>query len=64
MEQVVPWAELSALIEPAYPKAGQGVRRWAWKCEAIKRIADRAACSMSLRPSRKMSPASATVIRN
>ena len=24
MEQVVPWAELSALIEPVYPKAGQG----------------------------------------
>ena len=24
MEQVVPWAELCALIEPVYPKAGQG----------------------------------------
>jgi IS5 family transposase len=24
MEQVVPWAELCALIEPAYPKAGNG----------------------------------------
>ena len=24
MEQVVPWAELSALIEPVYPKVGQG----------------------------------------
>jgi IS5 family transposase len=24
MEQVVPWAELYALIEPGYPKAGPG----------------------------------------
>jgi len=24
MEQVVPWAELCALIEPHYPKAGNG----------------------------------------
>jgi len=24
MEQVVPWAELCALIEPFYPKAGNG----------------------------------------
>ena len=24
MEQVVPWAELCALIEPVYPQAGQG----------------------------------------
>jgi len=24
MEQVVPWAELSALIEPMYPRAGNG----------------------------------------
>src|SRR5450631_1083603 len=24
MEQVVPWAELCALIEPVYPKTGQG----------------------------------------
>jgi len=24
MEQVVPWAEFCALIEPVYPKAGQG----------------------------------------
>ena len=24
MERVVPWAELCALIEPVYPKAGQG----------------------------------------
>ena len=24
MEQVVPWAELCALIEPVYPKAGNG----------------------------------------
>ena len=24
MEQVVPWAELCALIEPVYPKAGHG----------------------------------------
>jgi transposase, IS5 family len=24
MEQVVPWAALCALIEPVYPKAGQG----------------------------------------
>jgi hypothetical protein len=27
MEAVVPWAELEALIEPYYPKAGN---RWAW----------------------------------
>jgi IS5 family transposase len=28
MEQVVPWAQLVALIEPHYPKAGNGrVRR-------------------------------------
>jgi len=26
MEQVVPWAELCALIEPHYPKAGNGRR--------------------------------------
>jgi len=26
MEQVVPWAKLSALIEPHYPKAGNGRR--------------------------------------
>ena len=26
MEQVVPWAELCALIEPVYPKAGPGRR--------------------------------------
>jgi IS5 family transposase len=24
MEQVVPWAELCALVEPVYPKAGNG----------------------------------------
>ena len=26
MEQVVPWAELQALVEPHYPKAGNGRR--------------------------------------
>ena len=26
MEQVVPWSELSSLVEPHYPKAGQGRR--------------------------------------
>jgi IS5 family transposase len=26
MEQVVPWRELTALIEPFYPKAGNGRR--------------------------------------
>jgi IS5 family transposase len=28
MEQVVPWEKLCALIEPHYPKAGNGRRPW------------------------------------
>ena len=28
MGRVMPWAELEGLIEPHYPKEGQGVRRW------------------------------------
>ncbi len=30
MEQVVPWREPCALIEPHYPKPGNGGRRWEW----------------------------------
>src|ERR1700722_4390010 len=30
MEQGVPWRELCALIEPHYPKAGNGGHRWEW----------------------------------
>ena len=31
MEQVVPWEALLGLIEPAYPKAGNGRRPYAFK---------------------------------
>ena len=30
MERVVPWRELCALIEPFYPKPGNGRRRSGW----------------------------------
>ena len=30
MEQVVPWAELQALVEPHYPKGEKGGLRWDW----------------------------------
>jgi IS5 family transposase len=29
MQQVVPWSALEALVEPHYPKAGNGLSRWA-----------------------------------
>lgn len=34
MEQVVPWPELCALIEPFYPKSGNG-RPWSGCCAFI-----------------------------
>ncbi len=31
MEQVVPWRELCPLVEPHYPKPGNGRSPWEWK---------------------------------
>ena len=48
MEQVVPWSELCSLVEPHYPKAGNGRRPVGYRAHAADLLS--AAVVQPLRP--------------